>query len=205
VRRELRAAQRRIALLSAQPADVTDIGKQLDALEARAAPIEPIAELVPPPLPDGDQVEVGDTVWVADLNAQGEVLVLDGDAAEIQVGSFRVRTRLSSLELRHKAPKQPVETSASRVKLPPAPIISPELHLRGKRVADALPVLEKYLDDAYRSQAPFVRIVHGKGTGKLRQAVHEFLQGNSLVQSFRIGVEGEGDTGVTIVKFSHGS
>ena len=205
VRRELRAAQRRIALVSARSADVTEIEKQLDALEARAAPIEPIAELVAPPLPQGEQVEVGDTVWVADLNAQGEVLVLDGEAAEIQVGSFRVRTRMSSLELRHKAPKRPVETSESRIKLPPAPMISPELHLRGKRVAEALPELEKYLDNAYRSQAPFVRIVHGKGTGTLRRAVHEFLQGNPLVQSFRIGEEGEGDTGVTIVKFSHGS
>ena len=64
-----------------------------------------------------------------------------------------------------------------------------------------MPRLEKYLDDAYRSQAPFVRIVHGKGTGTLRKAVHQFLRGHPLVSSFRSGEQGEGDTGVTIVQF----
>jgi DNA mismatch repair protein MutS2 len=87
------------------------------------------------------------------------------------------------------------------VSAPSAPAVSLELHLRGLRVEQALPRVEKYLDDAYRAQAPFVRIIHGKGTGALRKAVRDLLQGHPLVASFRSGVEGEGDTGVTIVKF----
>jgi DNA mismatch repair protein MutS2 len=69
-------------------------------------------------------------------------------------------------------------------------------------VEEALPRLEKYLDDAVRAQAPFVRIVHGKGTGALRKMVRQFLQSYPPAASFRSGVEGEGDTGVTVVKFT---
>jgi DNA mismatch repair protein MutS2 len=86
--------------------------------------------------------------------------------------------------------------------VPPAPRVNLELHLRGLRVEDALPRLEQYLDDAYRSQVPFVRVVHGKGTGALRKAVREYLSGHPLVSSFRSGEQGEGDTGVTVVKFA---
>jgi DNA mismatch repair protein MutS2 len=145
---------------------------------------------------------VGDTVWVADLNATGQVLALDGDAAEVQVGAFRVRTRLTSVELRHKAAATPRETSDERVTMPPAPVVDLELHLRGLRVEEALPRLEKYLDDASRARVPFVRIVHGKGTGTMRRAVREHLREHPLVVSFRSGEQGEGDTGVTVVNFA---
>jgi DNA mismatch repair protein MutS2 len=91
---------------------------------------------------------------------------------------------------------------SNRVALPPSPQISLELHLRGMRVEDALARLDQYLDEAYRSQVPFVRIVHGKGTGALRKAVREALHGHPLVSSYRGGEQGEGDTGVTVVKFA---
>jgi DNA mismatch repair protein MutS2 len=126
---------------------------------------------------------------------------MDDSGVDVQVGSFRVRTRRSSLELRHKAAQSPEEQEA-KVALPPAPTVSLELHLRGLRVEEALPRLERYLDEAYRAQVPFVRIVHGKGTGTLRQAVRAFLRDYPLVESFRDGAEGEGDTGVTVVHFA---
>jgi DNA mismatch repair protein MutS2 len=204
VRRELRAVQRRLSIMSTSRADLGDIEQELDDLAAQVPETEPVAV---PTLPDDvalGAIEAGDTVWVADLNASGEVLAMDGEAAEVQVGSFRVRTRLSSLELRHKAPKQPpADVEETRVALPPTPVVSLELHLRGMRVEEALPIVEKYLDDAYRAQAPFARIVHGKGTGTLRRAVREFLRSYPLVESFRSGAEGEGDTGVTVVKLAH--
>jgi DNA mismatch repair protein MutS2 len=149
---------------------------------------------------------LGDTVWVPDLNSTGEVLALEDEAAEVQVGAFRVRTRRAALELRHKAAAPAGggsgdDTSRTQVALPPAPSVSLELHLRGLRVEDALVRLDEYLDDAYRSQVPFVRVVHGKGTGALRKAVREALHNHPLVSSFRGGEQGEGDTGVTVVKF----
>ena len=201
VRQELRAVQRRLAVLFASPADVREIKAKLDALAPTSGPIEPF---VVAPVVDAvtEAIDIGDTVWVADLNATGEVLAVDGGAAEVQVGSFRVRARMSSLELRHKAAKPPAGIEETGVRVPPAPAISAELHLRGLRVDEALPRLEKYLDDAVRAQAPFVRIVHGKGTGALREVVRQFLQNYPPIESFRGGVEGEGDTGVTVVKFT---
>ena len=143
-------------------------------------------------------------MWVADLNATGEVLAFDGGAVEVQVGAFRVRTRRSSLELRDKASVRPATDDERHVSLPPAPAVSLELQLRGMRQRDAVSALDKYIDDAYRSQAPFVRIVHGKGQGVLRKAVREYLSKHPLISSFRSGAEGEGDTGVTIARFDGG-
>jgi DNA mismatch repair protein MutS2 len=78
----------------------------------------------------------------------------------------------------------------------PAPDI--ELDLRGQRVEEILPRLDKYLDDAFLGKMPFVRIVHGKGTGALRQAVRQQLRDHPLVKSHRSGESGEGGTGVTV-------
>jgi len=75
-----------------------------------------------------------------------------------------------------------------------------ELSLRHLTVDEALFRLDRYLNDAFMAGLYQVRIVHGKGTGTLRQAVHRVLARHSLVKSFRLGVYGEGDTGVTVVK-----
>ena len=79
--------------------------------------------------------------------------------------------------------------------------LSTELNLRGKTVDEALSELDKYLDDAYLAHMPSVRIVHGKGTGALRNAVHGHLKRLKYVKDFRLGEFGEGDAGVTIVTF----
>jgi DNA mismatch repair protein MutS2 len=77
-----------------------------------------------------------------------------------------------------------------------------ELDLRGQRVEEILPRLDKYLDDAFLAGMPFVRIVHGKGTGALRQAVRDQLRDHALVKSYRPGAQGEGGSGVTVVYLS---
>jgi DNA mismatch repair protein MutS2 len=212
VRKELASLRRRAALGVALPkgADApAGVESELDALARQLAsePAPPGVEPVAGMLPEETEIDLGDTVWVPDLNATGEVLALEDGAAEVQVGAFRVRMRRAALQLRHKA-ATPAERGRAEgapeagVTVPLARNISLELHLRGLSVEDAIPRLEQYLDDAYRSQVPFVRVVHGKGTGTLRKAVREFLHGHPLVSSYRSGEQGEGDTGVTVVKFT---
>jgi len=207
MRKELRSLRRKLDIMSAGPSAASaasEVDAELEALSDELVPIEPAVPLMSPVLASASEpvtVEVGDTVWVPDLNALGEVLVLDDEVAEVQIGAFRVRTRRAVLELRHKATAPAPDAPETHVVTPPAPPVSVELHLRGLRVDEALSRLDRYLDDAYRSQAPFARIVHGKGTGTLRSAVREVLRSHPFVSSFRGGEQGEGDSGVTIVKF----
>ncbi len=160
-----------------------------------------LTSLPPPPKSPraADEIAVGDTVWVRTLGALGQVTSLDDDSAEVQVGAFGVRVPRSDLEWR--ASPEPVRVQGPAYSAGPRPSASLELNLRGQRVEDALPVLEKYLDDAFLSGLPFVRIIHGKGTGTLRQAVREQLRHHPLVKSYREGSEEEGGTGVTIAYF----
>ena len=79
--------------------------------------------------------------------------------------------------------------------------ISPEVNLIGMTTDEAIPALDKYLDDAYLAHLPQVRVVHGRGTGALRTAVHKRLKKLNYVKEFRLGEFGEGDSGVTIVIF----
>ncbi len=160
-------------------------------------------------------VRLGERVRVSTLNAEGVVTALAESEAEVQIGSLRVRARLVDIQrvfedkeseddLRLK-----VKGSKSRVSndLKPATFnlqTSPgmEVSLRGMIVEEALEALERYLEKAYLAGLPFVRIVHGKGTGKLRAAVREALRGHSYVKSFEEGGEKEGGEGVTIAKIA---
>ena len=92
-------------------------------------------------------------------------------------------------------------TGAGSIKMSKSFSVSPEINLIGKTTDEAIPLLDKYLDDAYLAHLPQVRIVHGRGTGALRNAVHKRLKRLNYVQEFRLGEFGEGDTGVTIVIF----
>jgi DNA mismatch repair protein MutS2 len=162
--------------------------------------------LQPPPAPTParaalleEPLAVGDTVWVASLNQMGQVLKLGHDEAEVQVGSFRAKLPLLGLEKR-PAPAAPLGETPVHVSMAARTPPGVELHLRGMRVEEALPRLDEYLDDAYLAGMPFVRIVHGKGTGTLRKVVQEALAGHPLVASFKSGELNEGGEGVTVVK-----
>ena len=97
--------------------------------------------------------------------------------------------------------KSAVRTSGGKMKMSKTMTISPEINLLGKTCDEAISVLDKYLDDAYLSHLSSVRVVHGKGTGALRNAVHTHLKRLKYVKEFRLGEFGEGDAGVTIVTF----
>ena len=93
------------------------------------------------------------------------------------------------------------ETGSGKIKMAKSFSVSPEVNLIGMTTDEAMPVLDKYLDDAYLAHLPQVRVVHGRGTGALRAAVHKHLKKLKYVKEFRLGEFGEGDTGVTIVTF----
>lgn len=140
----------------------------------------------------------GDTVWVHSLNLPGEV-VSAPDAQgvlDVQVGSFKTKVAVRDVEKRagRKAPPP-----APRLSVAAQPELSIQLDLRGWRAEDVAPALDRYLNDAYLAGMPFVRIVHGKGTGVLRQVVKEIVSKHGLVKTARSGDAGEGGDGVTVV------
>jgi DNA mismatch repair protein MutS2 len=147
-------------------------------------------------------IEVGDIVWVASLQASGEVLaVYDAtDEADVQLGNFRLKLPMKRLELRQKAVKEIAAPAVTIRNSGPAPSPGIELDLRGERVEEGIDRLERYLNDAYRARLPFVRIIHGHGTGAMKSAVRDALKRHPLVGTMRSGDAGEGGDGVTMVK-----
>ena len=154
-------------------------------------------------------LKLGERVTVSSLNAEGLVTALSESDAEIQIGTLRVRARLSDLvrksggEKSEEKPKTAVGSGRSAVV---GTTKSPgmEVDLRGLMAEDALDKMERYLEQAFLSGLPFVRIIHGKGTGKLRQAVREALRGHEYVGSFEEGGSTEGGEGVTVAKLKSG-
>ena len=152
------------------------------------------------------EFEIGDSVRVLSMNLNGTVSTLPNAKGDlyVQMGILRSQVNISDLVLIQEAAPAPSNnrrTGSSKLKMSKSLTVSPELMLLGKTVDEALAELDKYLDDAYLSHLPNVRIVHGKGTGALRNAVHQYLRKVKYVDSFRLGEFGEGDAGVTIALF----
>ena len=152
------------------------------------------------------KLKIGDGVKVLTMNLNGTVSSLPNAKGDlyVQMGILRSQVNISDLVLIQEAAPAPSNnrrTGSSKLKMSKSLTVSPELMLLGKTVDEALAELDKYLDDAYLAHIPQVRIVHGKGTGALRTAVHNYLRRQKYVKSFRLGTFGEGDAGVTIVDF----
>jgi DNA mismatch repair protein MutS2 len=149
-------------------------------------------------------IKLGEKVTVSSLNAEGVVTALGESDAEVQIGTIRVRARLSDLLKKSGQPlveeKKKVATRETSTVSSKSPGM--EVDLRGLMSEDALDKMERYLEQAYLSGLPFVRIIHGKGTGKLRQAVRETLRGHAYVKSFEEGGSTEGGEGVTVAKLN---
>lgn len=161
----------------------------------------------PEPFEPGDaltEVQPGQDVYVVPLKRAGTVLTPPDARGEIEVatGTMRVRLQISALRTLAQAPASSPERPprAAEVRLPsPVPL---SITLRGQTVDEAIPQLDKYLDEAFMAGLERVTIVHGKGTGALRKAVHEFLRTHPHVRSFRLGGRGEGEAGATIVELN---
>lgn len=152
---------------------------------------------------------LGETVWVPSVKSEGQISEVAADEVEVMVGRLRIRAKPSEIVHRSASERKQANTTKRRelpidyepeVVLPERPA-SPglELDLRGKRVEEAVNRVEEYLDAAYLSGLPFVRIIHGKGTGALRKAIRDTLNQHPLVSKQASGEEKEGGSGVTIV------
>jgi len=198
----------------------------LEAVKAIEEQIELVEEKIQEPVksrkspvtrqPVLGPLKVGERVQLMNLNAEGVITALSGDEAEVQAGALRLRVKASELKRKEVTSDQlpVISKSTSPVARHPSPSFttgltlapSPglELNLRGQKAEDALSMLEDYLDRAFLAGMPFVRIIHGKGTGKLRQEVRAALKGHPHVKSFEEGGENEGGAGVTVAKIVSG-
>ena len=166
-------------------------------------------------------ISIGMEVLVKPFNMIGTILTLPNKNNEVfvQFGSTKTNVNIANLELisnRNSTKiknaynaKSSVKNSnygsskSSSNKFNKALSVSPEINVIGQTVDEAIFVLDKYLDDCYLAGLQNARIVHGKGTGKLRKGVHEFLRTHPHVKSFRLGAYGEGEMGVTVVEFKY--
>lgn len=155
---------------------------------------------------DPKALRVGDSVKVLSLNLKGTVSTLPDAKGNlfVQMGILRSQVNLRDIE----PIDEPVitapnfnRTGSGKIKMAKSSSVGIELNLLGKTSDEAISELDKYLDDAYIAHLPSVRIVHGKGTGVLRKAVHNYLRRCKIVDEYHLGEFGEGDAGVTIVTF----
>lgn len=144
---------------------------------------------------------VGTPVNVVRFGQRGMVVEAGpGDEVMVAVGSLKMRLAPSELEPASAPHPGPARAPAHQLQMQKAESIPQELKLLGMRAEEAVSALDKYLDDALLSGMPSVRIIHGKGTGALKHAVWEWIKGHHAVQSYRIGGDGEGGAGATIVE-----
>ncbi len=156
-------------------------------------------------------LQIGDTVKVLSLNMVGTVSTLPNAKGDlyVQMGILRSQVNIKDLEMAEDTAgaeaktggSQKQKTGGGKIKMSKSFSVSPEINLIGMTTDEAVPQLDKYLDDAYLARLPQVRVVHGRGTGALRTAVHKKLKKLKYVKEFRLGEFGEGDSGVTIVVF----
>ena len=157
------------------------------------------------------KLKIGDGVKVLTMNLNGTVSSLPNSKGDlyVQMGILRSLVNIKDLELLNEpaisGPGMDLmkknNTGSGKIKMSKSFSVSPEVNLIGMTVDEAIPVLDKYLDDAYLAHLPKVRVVHGRGTGALKAGVHKHLKKLKYVKEFRLGDFGEGDTGVTIVTF----
>ena len=152
------------------------------------------------------------------MNLNGTVSTLPNARGDlyVQMGILRSQVNIRDVELLSEptvtgpagalgAAGKKKKSQMSGIGVSKSMSISPEINLIGMTVDEAMPLLDKYIDDAYLAHLPQVRIIHGRGTGALRNATHKLLKRASQVEEFHLGAFGEGDHGVTIAKLKEGA
>ena len=190
--------------------DLSELERQRTALR------EHLAERSKPLMPDkkakgtrvsgSSSLHPGDSVRVISMNLNG-IVRSEPDARGnvfVQMGVLRSKVPVSDLILLDEpvvTSEKMQKTGSGKIKMSKSFSVHPEINVIGKTVDEAIAELDKYLDDAYLAHLATVRIVHGKGTGALRKGIHNYLRRLRHVDSFHLAEYGEGDAGVTIVKF----
>lgn len=209
-RRTANAVSEEIKQLRKQMRDAADaqgvnlkqaqLRKELNDAEARIRPQEVQQERPAP----SREIRVGDTVELIKLGSKASVLAINKDGTySLQAGILKINAKSDEIYLietaENRSVKKVIEKSKRELRLQAA---SSELDIRGMASDEMLGVLSVFLDGAYMANLPSVRIIHGKGTGILRAAVHAELKKTKYVKKFRLGAYGEGEDGVTIVEFA---
>ncbi len=193
----------------------TPITRELEAertgLREKAKKVSGSLGLTPPPKKGRavapEQLQPGDRVMVNTMKMKGVVATRPNSKGDltVNIGALKTMVNVRDLSLLPPEPNLSDKPVLSEKKTggftPKAFQVSPEINLIGKTVDEAIPLLDKYLDDAYLAHLDKVRVVHGRGTGALRKGVHQHLRHLSYIKTFHLGEFGEGDSGVTIVEF----
>jgi DNA mismatch repair protein MutS2 len=181
---------------------------QETAAKTKGRPATP----TPAPAPAAPQpqaprpLQVGDTVFVRSVGLSGEIVSIDEEdqTADVQVGGFRMKAELRELRREKRSPEEERRAryaATPAITTPAVSDVSMTFDMRGWRASEVTDKLDRYLNDAYLAGLPMVRLIHGKGTGALRQVVRDVLQGHPLVASFGGGGQDGGD-GVTVAKLT---
>lgn len=213
LREELADLRRAMRRMGHSAAEIEDLSVKVEDIEEKAAEITHSGQKkMPVTLPKTPQrpFKAGDRVYLDSLKMEGILLSLDEEEAEVQLGMLRLKAKRSEIhqpEEMIKPARKPVEPAKSQPAEPKPARSSPfhaspgmEIDLRGQRAEDALENLDRYLESAYLAGMPFVRIIHGKGTGKLRLVIRDALKNSPHVVNMESGMENEGGDGVTIAR-----
>lgn len=209
LRAELEKMRREMARMK-EPAEkteqVTQLLENLAVVEEQQEKKAKKQARAPRPRRPEGQIQVGEKVLVRRLGTEGTVMSVDAEGLEIQVGMLRLRVRPTDVD-RRVAVVEPVAVEklaavvTGRTALPTVDSPGLELDLRGQRVDEALDALDSYLERGFTAGLIFGRIIHGRGTGALRQAIREALRQSSYIKRWESGGEKEGGDGVSVVFF----
>ncbi len=209
LRAELEKMRREMARMK-EPAEkteqVTQLLENLAVVEEKQEKKAKKQARAPRPRRPEGQIQVGEKVLVRRLGTEGTVTSVDVEELEIQVGMLRLRVRPTDVDRRVAvvepvAVEKPAAVVAGRTALPTVDSPGLELDLRGQRVDEALDALDSYLERGFTAGLIFGRIIHGRGTGALRQAIREALRQSSYIKRWESGGEKEGGDGVSVVFF----
>ncbi|MGN1147066.1 MAG: endonuclease MutS2 [Lachnospiraceae bacterium] len=196
-----------------QGTDIKELEKKRQQIRDKIDDKNARLALKTPPQParkalDPKKLKKGDSVKILSMGLKGTVSTLPDAKGNlfVQCGIIRSSVNVNDLVLLQdddtaSSVTKSVRSTGGKMKMSKSLTISPEINLLGMTCDEAVAALDKYLDDAYLAHLPSVRVVHGKGTGALRSAVHSHLKRLKYVKEYRLGEFGEGDAGVTIVTF----
>jgi DNA mismatch repair protein MutS2 len=208
VRRQLSRARQPLEVIKSLDEQLQEVADEVEKpVERKKTRVGKSTAAVRQPL------RLGEKIKLRSLKMAGIVTSLGENEIEVQVGALRVRARLADVQRRDEEdelePMVALAPTSTRQTLAQASgsglfSASPglELDLRGQRAEDALEALDRYLESAFMASLPFVRIIHGKGTGRLRQVVREALHDSPHVNKFESGQDNEGGDGVTVAKLA---
>ena len=149
-----------------------------------------------------EEVQINTPVFVTTLNKEGIIVsnLSKSNEVQVQIGSIKTNVNIKYLQKLNKSNYKSAPISNSYTSISKTKTVNTEINVIGLNVDEAIPIVDKFLDDSYLAKLQSVRIVHGKGTGKLREGIQSFLKKHPHVKSYRIGTFGEGEMGVTVVE-----